>query len=392
MNKKYIYGYYSVHNHGNEAIIRGLQTFFNKNEIIVLTDNIEDDREYGLNENCILFDMSKYIMKYSLVNIIGHFLQIIRKGNDSFRLKKKYGAILGNIDSNDVFLFEAGDQCFEEEIVINNYITINRILKKTGAKLIFFAGSIPCNNISALLPFLEQFDTIIVRESISYRAVLQTKLKEKVYLMPCSAFQMLSNCSIECPNTEKKVLGLSIGYLGQGKECYNDFLVDNITNLIQFVIDNTDYDIWLIPHVNIGRLSDVYFFQDIERILGVNKRIIRFRELRADVVKNLISKCNVFVTVRTHASIAAYSMCVPTLVIGYSQKSKGIAQDIFGNLDLLFDIEKLKEKEQLIEGVMELINNKEYIKEYLTRKMPIYLNSLQKIKSIVEEGTAGETN
>ena len=42
-----------------------------------------------------------------------------------------------------------------------------------------------------------------------------------------------------------------------------------------------------------------------------------------------ISKCRFFVGARTHATIAAYSTCVPTLVVGYSVKSRGIARDLF---------------------------------------------------------------
>jgi len=50
-------------------------------------------------------------------------------------------------------------------------------------------------------------------------------------------------------------------------------------------------------------------------------------------LKYIISKATILVAARTHASIAAYSTEIPTLVIGYSVKSKGIAQDIFGNYD-----------------------------------------------------------
>ena len=37
-----------------------------------------------------------------------------------------------------------------------------------------------------------------------------------------------------------------------------------------------------------------------------------------------------FIGARTHATIAAYSSCVPTLVVGYSIKARGIAKDLFG--------------------------------------------------------------
>ena len=50
----------------------------------------------------------------------------------------------------------------------------------------------------------------------------------------------------------------------------------------------------------------------------------------AALLKGYISKCSFFVGARTHSTIAAYSTGVPTLVIGYSVKSRGIATDLFG--------------------------------------------------------------
>ena len=44
--------------------------------------------------------------------------------------------------------------------------------------------------------------------------------------------------------------------------------------------------------------------------------------------KYLISRCELLVCCRTHASIAGYSTGVPTLVMGYSVKSRGIGRDL----------------------------------------------------------------
>ncbi|MBR5116894.1 MAG: polysaccharide pyruvyl transferase family protein, partial [Lachnospiraceae bacterium] len=50
----------------------------------------------------------------------------------------------------------------------------------------------------------------------------------------------------------------------------------------------------------------------------------------APVLKREIAGCQFFIGARTHATIAAYSSLVPTLVVGYSVKSRGIARDLFG--------------------------------------------------------------
>jgi hypothetical protein len=51
-------------------------------------------------------------------------------------------------------------------------------------------------------------------------------------------------------------------------------------------------------------------------------------KLNAAELKYVILQCRFMVCSRTHASIAAYSSGVPTIVIGYSNKSKGIAADL----------------------------------------------------------------
>ena len=64
-----------------------------------------------------------------------------------------------------------------------------------------------------------------------------------------------------------------------------------------------------------------------------------------------------FVGCRTHSTIAAYSTCVPTLVVGYSIKSRGIAKDLFGDYkDLVIPIEDLENGVDLVEKFIEFSN------------------------------------
>ena len=61
---------------------------------------------------------------------------------------------------------------------------------------------------------------------------------------------------------------------------------------------------------------------------------------------------------RTHSTIAAYSSDVPTLVIGYSVKSRGIATDLFGSYEnYCLPVQELSEPEALIKGYEWIIHN-----------------------------------
>ena len=67
-----------------------------------------------------------------------------------------------------------------------------------------------------------------------------------------------------------------------------------------------------------------------------NDRIMLIGDHNCMELKGYIARCRFFVGARTHATIAAYSSCVPTLVLGYSVKSRGIARDLFGNEETTF--------------------------------------------------------
>ena len=59
-------------------------------------------------------------------------------------------------------------------------------------------------------------------------------------------------------------------------------------------------------------------------------RVVFFEDHNCMELKGIISKCRFFVGARTHSTIAAYSMGIPTLVVGYSVKARGIARDLLG--------------------------------------------------------------
>ena len=70
---------------------------------------------------------------------------------------------------------------------------------------------------------------------------------------------------------------------------------------------------------------------------------------------------------------AAYSTCVPTLVVGYSIKSRGIARDIFGTEDnYVVSAQNFKDKNELKNAFQWLERHEKQIREFLEKKMPEY--------------------
>ena len=90
-----------------------------------------------------------------------------------------------------------------------------------------------------------------------------------------------------------------------------------------------------------------------------------------------------FIGARTHATIAAYSTCVPTLVIGYSVKSRGIAKDIFGtDYGLVVPVFEIDSAEKLIKTYEDFSRKKEIYRKQLEKVMPSYI---EKARSSINE-------
>jgi polysaccharide pyruvyl transferase WcaK-like protein len=92
--------------------------------------------------------------------------------------------------------------------------------------------------------------------------------------------------------------------------------------------------------------------------------------LTATQIKGYISRMRFFIGARTHATIAAYSNLVPTMVLGYSVKSKGIAKDIFGEEKLVLSLEEISNSAKLISKFDEMIKEEDALKTILTNRIP----------------------
>ena len=90
-------------------------------------------------------------------------------------------------------------------------------------------------------------------------------------------------------------------------------------------------------------------------------------------LKGYIARCRFFVGARTHATIAAYSSCVPTLVVGYSVKSRGIAQDLFGSDEgYVLPVQNLCSDNDLSKQFSEMMEHESEQRAQLERVIPAY--------------------
>ena len=105
----------------------------------------------------------------------------------------------------------------------------------------------------------------------------------------------------------------------------------------------------------------------------------------AETLKGYISRCRFLVAARTHASIAGYSTGVPTLVVGYSVKAKGIACDLFGDdTHYVVPISSLQEPGQLTQAFQWMTSHEAEIRQRYQTMLSEYLAPLNTIQDILQ--------
>ena len=98
------------------------------------------------------------------------------------------------------------------------------------------------------------------------------------------------------------------------------------------------------------------------------------RRLSAEELKGFISRCRVFIGARTHSTIAAYSSCVPTLVLGYSVKSVNIALDLFGKTDgFVVPVDALEDADGLTRAFERMLQTEQLHRQILRERVPAYV-------------------
>ena len=372
MKKIVMFGHFGSGNHGSEAIIKGTKTIINKFdrdvEIKLETRKPEEDIKYGsaTEKDCILYEESK------LTKLMLKTFGKLQMGKDViYKILSK--RLFSEIDSNTVCMTVGGDiYCYGVPYRIYNYV---KRAKQKGAKTVLWGCSISEEAIDKKMEEnLKEYTLISVRESLTYESLKKHGIIDNVALYPDPAF-CLEKEKVTLPEgfIEGKTIGINVSPMVINYEKIQGSTMQNYAALIQYIIDNTDYQIALIPHVICNHTDDRKPIKELYEKFKNTGRLVLIGDSDSTILKGYISKCSMFIGARTHATIAAYSTCVPTLVVGYSVKAKGIAKDLFGTYEnYVIPVQTLEHKEDLINAFKWLYKNKNNIKKHLDDIMPEY--------------------
>lgn len=374
-------------NHGCEAIVRATINMIGE-KVVLYSENPEEDYAVGLEKICVIHKQGGKRSKRNPIFVACRLLESITH-NSIYKHKYVYKNVINDVHKDEVLLSVGGDNyCYNANAY---FIDLNIQLTQRGAKTVLWGCSIEPENVQReeIIEDMKRYSLIVARESITYNALMTVGLKN-VYLYPDPAFSLeCSECELPMQFDNKEVVGINLSPLVQKLDNTGSIVLENYVQLVKFIIEKTEMNIVLIPHVckegnddrkSLKKLMSI--FQNEDRMVMINED----GKMDCKQLKYIISKCRYVVAARTHVSVAAYSTCVPVLVAGYSVKAKGIAKDVFGEYEkYVVDIHNLKNGYELKDSFEWLTEHSEELHNALINKMETYIPQAKKAVELLEK-------
>lgn len=369
-------------NHGCEAIVRSTSKIL-ATRCWLYSNCPEEDEAMGLGELCDIQLESAPISRSSWAYWKALFQSKVMHDSRAFDLLH-FSPMIKAIDEAEIILSIGGDMyCYG----VNDYILmINEKIRQSGKPCILWGCSVEPEAMKGrVLEDLKGYTHIIARESITYNALKEHGISQ-VSLCPDPAFQ-LDRVDLPLPEgfMEGNTVGINVSPMIFEYEKNAGMTMENYKKLIEYILHDTDMHIALIPHVVWDRTDDRKPLSLFYNKYKESDRVCMIANRNAEELKGYIARCRFMVAARTHASIAAYSTQVPTLVVGYSVKAKGIARDIFGtDENYVLPVQNLMHNSSLTDSFKWLLTNESFIRRHFADVMDDYIRKCWSMRECLE--------
>ncbi len=383
-NKLVMYMHAGSGNHGCEAIVNSVCNMV-KERVTLISYFGKEDQKYSLKELCEIISERRF-EKHKIAHVLYYGYRKLTKDAESF-IRYRYGDIFKGKPAPLAISIGGDNYCYEN--MLSDLRLANSAFNKKGTKTVLLGCSIEPELLQKadIVEDLMKYHTIIARESITYEALQKMAVNAvrkydidknqalpELLCYPDPAFT-LSKKELPLPEgfVERNIVGINVSPMIQDNESKAGITMESYRALLQYIIDHTDMQIALIPHVIWEKNDDRKPIHALYEEFKATGRVLEIQDGSCEELKGYISRCRLFVGARTHATIAAYSSCVPTLVVGYSVKARGIARDLFGTeKNYVIPVQSLENPEDLVKGFQWLSDHENDIKKKLEEIMPAY--------------------
>lgn len=378
-----LYAHAGSGNHGCEALANTICKLVKK-PVRLITNSVAEDEKYSLNGMCEIVP-ERNVGNNRLIHIAYYGWRMVTGDKESF-LRYRFKNILGKNSCEWNISIGGDNYCYD--IMIKDLILANSMLNRNGGKTILLGCSIEPELLDRedIVKDMKQYCAIFARESITYEALKNAGITD-LYLYPDSAFT-LETKKLPLPEgfQEGNTIGINISPMIVENEKEAGITMKNYRDLIQYILENTNMSVALIPHVVWERNNDQKTIEQLYQYFKDEKRVVKIEDHSCEELKGYIARCRFFIGARTHATIAAYSSQVPTLVVGYSVKAKGIAKDLFGTYEnYVIPVQCLEKGGQLLSAFQWMFEREEALKEELAKVMPGYIKKAEEAGEKLQE-------
>ena len=365
----------ATNNHGCEAILVSIAKLFEgkgfkKDNLALIHRDTAHDDYTSLTKYYNIFSYPKTELKRGSFRWLWHQFNIWRYGSKEINYYLEFKSYMSKKREVDAFISIGGDNyCYGTPYFM---YAVDRYANESHARLILWGCSVEENCDEKKLQDLERFDLIIARESLTFH-YLKSKLNNKILCLPDPAFTLEKQ---EDPAfiLPKGTVGINISPMIMEYEMNSGKVYNNYRELISYILKETSFNIAFIPHVTAVATDDRVTLNSLfNEFRSYKDRLYVVSEGNCCQLKFAISQCQFFIGARTHATIAAYSSEVPTIVVGYSIKSRGIAVDLFGQeRHFVIPVQSLNDDNILVTEFKWLQSNENKVKETLHTVIPKY--------------------
>lgn len=374
MKTIYMYGHGGCNNHGCEAIVIATIKMLGTDEYRFVLSSLggEADRRF-LPANLV---EAVYEDSYTENKLLRKYYGLRRKLFDDREIiaRKTYVNFcksLRKMNRDVVYLSIGGDNYCTADPAWLYYS--NRLIDQTGAKRVLWGCSVEPATISRrMIEDLNRYALITVREKVSFDALKEKLTGPQLIYVSDPAFTIPKQPSNIRLQRQTIAINFSPIVTQRGA---NHEVIQSIDNMLQWILDKTDYDLLFVPHVRIKENDDAQAMKELYAKFQPSGRAMMLEDkYNYAQLRDVISQCRAMICARTHASVSAYAMAVPTLVIGYSVKSIGIARDLFGtDQGYVLPMEELHGKQELVDAFRWMDAHQNEIRQHLKEIMPAYV-------------------
>ena len=214
-----------------------------------------------------------------------------------------------------------------------------RHLRRQGVKTVLWStDSVSPSDLRQL----QRYDAVVVTEQRTYRQLLRVGLGKKLYLGPEPAFlvEPVYRTLTIPPNT----LALSLSYPREAAQV----LFESYRGFLAWILKETDCTVALVPYCVTPHRNDLLLNRALARLFRDCGRVLICEDGPSPVLRGDLSRC--CCCVGFEGAVAAWGCGVPSLCLQSTDRTLGLARDLFGSVDeAVYDYRLVQSPEMLIE-------------------------------------------